>query len=605
MRRVVLPFIFGIKEMTNLTNRSNRTEHGEPFTKQVEDELMMRRTLSRRKLLTSIGIIGAGAYWATIGAKETDAASVTESTYAASLVPPPFRSGSWIDITQPPYNARPGGSFDNSAIFQKAVDNAPADGGTIYVPAGDYLVESGFTINKDCITFAGTGKLMLGRDILLVASRFRCSGLRFKALNNGNNIRGFLADSAVAGKTIERITVENCEFEDCFYATHFRGTSQNPVKDIFVTNCKSTAPVGRNAGHFQNVYTYNTYYSGNACYNGQNATSYNFINGNGKIKIIGNYDFNNLYGSCEIENSPGAEVIISSNNFDKQLWIDDSSRVVIDGNIIKERIFVTVQDNDCEHVIISNNITDRIYVDKFSTYRAGKVKNLEICHNEITGPGTWGIFIRGTYAEACRIVDNRIAPGLSNGSIGIVRDPGLDLVISGNEVNGRILFSSSGGTVRVYENRNYTLSGTHDTPALERLFQSAGNSLNVVDVKFVLSQTVRVEAGSAGSVFFALDPVATGSGKMVKLTYTACVQNSAPVFDAAEQNIIIANVSGSASISAGALLKTLGNAATAFSIDFQMNPALTELHVAITNPGAVPLSVSISCMEHAAIHLPA
>jgi len=572
----------------------HKDEHGEL----LETGQTLQRPMSRRKLLATIGAIGAGTVLTTVGAKDPVA------VWAAAPVPPPFRSASWINIAEPPYNARPGGSFDNSAIFQKAVNDAPEDGCVIYVPAGDYLVESGFTINKECITFAGTGRLLLGRDITLLAGRFRCSGLRFKALDNGNNIRGFLADTAVAGKTIERITVENCEFEDFFYATHFRGTAQYPVKDIFVTNCKSTAPVGRNAGHFQNVYTYNTYYSGNACYNGQNATSYNFFNGNGKIKIIGNYDFNNAYGSCEIENSPGAEVIIASNNFDKQLWIDDSSRVIIVGNIIKERIFITVQDNDCEHVIISNNITDRIYMDKFSTYRAGKVKNLEICHNELTGPGTWGVFIRGTYAEACRIVDNRIAPGFENGSIGIVRDPGLDLEISRNEVNGRIFFSSSGGSVRVYGNRNYTLGGTVEASALERLFQSSGASLNVADVKFVQSQTVRVEAGAASSAVFALDPVAAGSGKVVKLTYTACAQHPSPAFDAAEQSIIIANVSGSASISAGPFSKVAGHPAITFTADYRLDAEMKELNVTVANRGAAPLSVGISCMEHAAVNLP-
>lgn len=277
---------------------------------------------------------------------------------------------------------------------------------------------------------------------------------------------------------------------------------------------------------------------------------------------------------------------------------------MIDGNIIKERIFVTVQDNDCESVIISNNIADRIYVDKFSTYRAGKIKNLEICHNELIGPGGWGIFIRGTYTEACRIVENRIAPGFTSGSIGVVRDPGLDLEISRNEVNGLILFSSTGGAIRLYGNRNYTLSGKHDAPTLERLFQSSGSRLNVADMKMVQSQTIRAVSGSADSASFAIDPAATGSGKAIKLTYTGCVQHPVPLFDAAEQTVILSNHSGSLHVTAGALSKVSGNAATDFITHFQLNGDMTELRVAITYLGTGTLAVSVSCIEHAAVHIP-
>lgn len=380
-----------------MTSEHNLDPHPDPMT---------NRSWSRRKLLTSFGMIGAFTVAAGTGA--ASALSVTEAVYSPrGQDGPPFGDGlkshSWIDITQPPYNARPGGEFDNSSIFQAAIDDAGDEGREIYIPPGDYLVQSGFTINKDNITLTGSGRLILGKLISLLGNSFRCSGLKFKALNTTSQIRCIQAQTSLIGRSIERIAITHCEFENFFYSTNFYGTEQFPVKDIVVTNCHSVAPIGKNAGRFQNICTYNTYYGANACYHGQNATSYNFFGGNGKIKIIGNYDYNNSYGSCEIENSPGAEVMIVSNNFDQQIWIDDSSTVIIDGNITP-RIFITVQDNDCENVIVSNNIVDRIYVDKFSTYRSGKVKNLEISHNEVAGPGGWGIFIRGTYATSCRIV---------------------------------------------------------------------------------------------------------------------------------------------------------------------------------------------------------
>ncbi|CAG7617418.1 glycoside hydrolase family 55 protein [Paenibacillus allorhizosphaerae] len=574
-------------------------------SRELEQEAVSHRLWSRRKLLASLGMLGA--YVAASGAGSAQAVTVADAVYTPENPPPHPHKGqneSWIDITRPPYNARPGGEFDNSAIFQAAIDDAANDGAKIYVPAGDYLLASGFAINKDHVTIEGTGRLILGRHIELLGNGFYCSGLRFKALNTTSSIRGLFAATAQLERVIERITVENCEFEHFFYATHFRGTDQFPVKDIVVTNCKSVAPVGTNAGHFQNVCTMNTYYSGNSCYNGQNATSYNFFGGNGKIKIIGNYDFNNLYGSCEIENSPGAEVLIASNNFEKQLWIDDSSNVVIDGNMIKQRIFITVQDNDCENVIISNNITDRIYVDKFGTYRNGNIKNLGIWNNELTGPGSWGIFIRGTQATSCRIADNRIASGFTSGSIGIVRGSALDLDICGNDVNGAIIFSGSGGTVRVYDNKHYTLSGHNDASSLERLFQSSGNALNVTDVKFVQSQSMVAAAGAAGSVAFALNPLAADSGKVTKLTFTVCVKGVTQLFDAAEQSVIVSNSAGETRTSAGTLNRVSMGPETLFLTAYHWNAEKSELVVSVSNQSAGSMSVSISLMEYAAVKAP-
>lgn len=211
---------------------------------------------SRRKLLASIGLAGAGACMTVVGAYGANASAVVESVYSRTgpgnaPKPHPWKLSSWIDISQPPYNARPDGTYDNSAIFQQAVNDAASEGGKIYVPAGDYLVGNGFVIDKDYLTLEGTGRLVLGRHISLLADGFRCSGLRFKALNTTSQIRGIQAETALIGRSIGRITIQNCEFEHFFYATNFRGTETYPIRDVVVEGCRSTAPVGINAGHFQ------------------------------------------------------------------------------------------------------------------------------------------------------------------------------------------------------------------------------------------------------------------------------------------------------------------------------------------------------------------
>src|SRR5690606_41726176 len=139
----------------------------------VQDrDSMPRWLMSRRKLLGSLGMVGAGVYITAVSATGASAA-VADAVYAGTEsrpFPHPLQSGSWIDITRPPYNAKTGGQIDNSAIFQQAVDDAANDGCKIYVPAGDYLIESGFTINKDNLMLEGTGRLVLGRHISLIAN---------------------------------------------------------------------------------------------------------------------------------------------------------------------------------------------------------------------------------------------------------------------------------------------------------------------------------------------------------------------------------------------------------------------------------------------------
>lgn len=585
--------------------------------KQEDEHNTHPSAISRRKLLASMGVfgmmttVGAGGWSAVAG-------SVTESTYSghpgnsghpgapghSSDKPGRSRSNddssccACLNITASPYNAVPGGTVDATAAFEQALADA-GEGGCIYVPAGDYLVSAGFTISSNYVKLTGTGRLILGNSIWLNGDGFTCSGLRFKAANTTSQIRGIRADTTTAGRKIERITIDNCEFEDFFYATDFRGNATDLVADIAVLNCKSTAPVGKNAGHFQNVFTINTVYCDNKCYHGQNATSYNFFGGNGKIKIIGNYDYNNSYGSCEIENCPNAEVIVSANNFDKKLWIDDSSTVVIDGNIVKELIFVTVQDNDCDRLVISNNITGRIFLSSFGTYRAGKIKNADISHNQMIGPGSWGIFVSGAYTERCRVKDNRISASVfTQGSIGVGRAAGLDLDIVDNDINGPVLFSSSGGSIRFYGNRNYTLTGNTDSAVMEKLYHSSGSSLQVADVKFIRSQQIVVPASSTGAVTFELTSIAANAGKCSRVTFTSKLGTTSAVVDSCEQRVLITNQAGSTQISAGSLQSVLGNAASNFTTAFALGGGGTGLQVQLTNPNSQSLAVRIAIEEY-------
>ena len=135
-------------------------------------------------------------------------------------------------------------------------------------------------------------------------------------------------------------------------------------------------------------------------YNGQNATSYNFFQSNGHIKVIGNYDHNNSYGSLEIENG-GDNAVVSGNTFQSHLWIDDSKNVIISNNIVSTVIQLTVETKGVSNILISNNISKRITVDKFGeNYIDGLLINdIFIEGNIINSNDKYGIYINGIIVE--------------------------------------------------------------------------------------------------------------------------------------------------------------------------------------------------------------
>lgn len=67
--------------------------------------------------------------------------------YRRGEEPVPEVTGPVFDVTTAPYNADPTGMNDSTAAIQAAIDDAAADGGVVYLPAGTYLVEPQGTDN--------------------------------------------------------------------------------------------------------------------------------------------------------------------------------------------------------------------------------------------------------------------------------------------------------------------------------------------------------------------------------------------------------------------------------------------------------------------------
>ena len=92
-----------------------------------------RREFLRKSLLLSIppvlGFAGIGKVMAATGA-------TTALTYT-----PPKRARGTTTLNVKNYGARGDGSSDDTTAFQKAVNALPSTGGTVYVPAGKYVID--------------------------------------------------------------------------------------------------------------------------------------------------------------------------------------------------------------------------------------------------------------------------------------------------------------------------------------------------------------------------------------------------------------------------------------------------------------------------------
>lgn len=397
----------------------------------------------------------------------------------------------------------------------QAIEEAIAsmnEGDVLYFPKGTYLMSGrAVSINKANITLMGEGLILCDYGFRPNASHFKAVGLQMEAIEYSTECRAFMIDNSTsegeAPTYIEDFTFKDCYFKNFFYsvcaiggAYTFDGTESEigyPIRDIVIENCHSSTYMNQNAGHFQSIQVENVSYINNRTYGGQNASSYNAIKGNGFIRVIGNYDHNNSYASCEIENGSG-KAVIANNTFNSKIWVDDSFDVVVNANTTEEGILISVGSNngDAENVIISNNTCRNIRCEQFGTYEGGVINNVNITGNNVRGTNTHGIWIHGNAVKNAKVCNNFIS-GSNTNDIAIQRNEQIICYVHNNFGNGKtFLIAGSGGTVFAVDNFNMTVSGTRDAlPAshLERAF----NGIKLTDTSDV---AWRVNVSTSGQL---------------------------------------------------------------------------------------------------------
>lgn len=356
------------------------------------------------------------------------------------------------------FGGRADGATDITAAVQSAVDSGVK---TILFPPGDYKHRSTVNITTDGITLLGYGaKILAGADLsaglagpfVIDASDFAAYGFEFEADSRVSAFR--ITPSA----NRENFTFADMVTNGMFYAVNGGDTSTFTLTDVRINNFRSIGPstAGDFAGHF--LFNDTNHVQITNCHTryGENASCYGFADRCSHITVTGctardNQNTQPSDASLQIENSPNANAVIEGNEFDHDIWVDDSSNVTIGPNKAR-RIRLTVQNADVDNIVVTGGQYQALNFDDFSTPDPGvtinnaKLQGMQL--DPVSGSYESGIFMTGAVIEKVTMKDIEFISNGSTANLSLVRNALNDLRFDNIDFNGGAFsVSGSGGTI--------------------------------------------------------------------------------------------------------------------------------------------------------------
>lgn len=301
------------------------------------------------------------------------------------------------------YGADPTGTADSSAAFQAALDEANTLGGTVYAPAGEYVV-SGLTMSSG-VRLYGAGK---GQTRLLHNANNACisaigtSGSPY----NGCEVSdlSIIGDDGTASQIGVRFQyVDNGLIARCAIShvgnngINYHSSANGRILDNDISDCGNFGILFFNSNRML--------VQGNYVHDLTTASAQHFgiqSKASQLCQIIGN----------RVDNIAGYGLYAFSDG-----TMDDYGHVFAD-NIVTNMVSggtmagIGVYVNDASDIRVVNN-----YVDTTSSHgiNTSGVSNVQILNNRVKGAGATGIAIGGTGSTLVRVIGNTVSDCTLNG----------------------------------------------------------------------------------------------------------------------------------------------------------------------------------------------
>lgn len=392
------------------------------------------------------------------------------------------------------YGAVGDGIANDSAAIQAAVDAvAAAGGGSVWLPAGTYLLNSAPVAIKDNVTLDGRGGGVLKQGTAANAitatsvSGFNIIGVTFVGSGAASSVTS-TTDNAVYANECTNFRVVGCDISDFAHfgvravnstefsiednyihdmvyvpATNFADISVTQYlggtipENFQITNnrCTSTTDVGIILGIARNFIV-----SGNISNNHQRHGIVMYQPG-AEVRgtISGNTCANNgwvgIYINGQLTTGNACYITVADNvcyqnggtytpdptyQFSAGISLYQTNGVTVTGNIIRDNSAAdTVGINlfaACTNCVVANNIIDTVTAHGINLEQT--IRNCSITNNTIHSAGLDGIYMFADTAQ-CRIIGNHIK---NSGNFGINSDGDAVLVNKNNIISSNTVLSS-------------------------------------------------------------------------------------------------------------------------------------------------------------------